>query len=83
MKVGTFKRVSVKALPNWLPCCATVQQCDHLSVPKGPHGRSNNQEFGTRAAWCVAKKLLSSPFFLAFSMICLKPARAAKGSSGY
>ena len=33
-----------------------------MSVPKGPHGRSSNQEFGTWAAQCVAKKLKTSPF---------------------
>ena len=33
-----------------------------MSVPSGPHGRSSSQEFGTRAAQCDAKKLMSSPF---------------------
>ena len=62
MKVGTFIGVSVETMPNWLPCCAAVRQCAQMSVPSGPHGRSSSQEFGTRAAQCVAKKLMSSPF---------------------
>ena len=62
MKVGTFKGVFVETLRNWLPCCAAVHQCAQMSVPSGPHGRSSNQEFGTQAARCVAKKLMSSPF---------------------
>ena len=33
-----------------------------MSVPKGPHGRSSNKEFSTRAARRVAKKLMTSPF---------------------
>ena len=33
-----------------------------MSVPIGPHGRSNNQEFSTQAVQCVSKKLMTSPF---------------------
>ena len=33
-----------------------------MSVPVSPHGRGSNQELGTRAALCVAKKLMTSPF---------------------
>ena len=60
MKVNTFQRALVKALPNWLPCCAAVHPCAQVSFPTSPHGRGSDQEFGTRV--CVAKKLMSSPF---------------------
>ena len=45
-----------------IPSCAAVHQCAQISVPVSSHGSSSNQKLGTRAAWCVAEKLMMSPF---------------------
>ena len=52
----------VETLPNWLPCCAAMHQCAQMSVPASPHDNCSNQKLGTRAAQCVAKKLVTGPF---------------------
>ena len=62
MKVNTFISALVEAFADRFTSCAVGHQCALMSVPASSHGSSSNQKLGTRAARCIAEKLMVSPF---------------------